>query len=180
MSRFRIGDKVESEFFPDVQTIEEVSGNAVRVTGQWLLDKQVELIEHPKLKTEPLAYIVEEDGHSPIKIVNNPNAFFEPVQGRKDDQDKPDLSLLPKEALEAMAYAFMHGGKKYGRYNYRKGMQWHRPLAAALRHIVAFTAGENKDPESGHSHLGHALAAIAMVAVYQETATGTDTRYKKV
>ncbi len=160
MSQFKVGDRVESEFFTDVQYIRNIKGNSVYVSpphkadGQWYLMKQVEQVG--KLKTE-----------KPISV------------GIKHDQDKPDLSLLPKEALEAMARAFMHGEKKYGRYNFRAGMDWHRPLAAALRHLTAFNEGENIDPESNGSHLGHALAAIAMITVYQVQNVGTDTRYKK-
>ncbi len=99
-------------------------------------------------------------------------------EGIKHDQDKPDLSLLPKEALEAMAFAFQYGEKKYGRHNFRAGMDWHRPLAAALRHITAFNDGEDLDSESGVSHLGHALAAISMLIVYQTKKVGKDTRAK--
>lgn len=101
-----------------------------------------------------------------------------PKVGVKHDQEKPDLSLLPREFLEEVSKAFMHGEKKYGRYNYRNGMDWHRLVAAALRHITAFNEGEDKDTESGFSHLGHAGACIAMLVVYQTLALGKDTRYK--
>lgn len=100
-------------------------------------------------------------------------------EGRKDDQAKPDLSLLPKELLEEVSKAFMHGEKKYGRYNYRSGMDWHRLIAAAFRHITAFNEGEDNDSESGFSHLGHAGACIAMLLVYKTQGLGKDTRHKK-
>ncbi len=105
--------------------------------------------------------------------------IYTPKEGRKDDTEKPDLSLLPKEFLEEVAKAFMHGEKKYGRYNYRSGMAWHRLVAALLRHVSAFNEGEDNDAESGHSHLGHAGACLAMLLVYQTHSLGTDTRYKK-
>lgn len=99
-------------------------------------------------------------------------------QGVKHDQSKPDLSLLPREFLVEVARAFEHGEKKYGRYNYRNGMDWHRILAAALRHLVAWNEGENLDPESGNNHLGHAGACIAMLLVYQSRSLGKDTRHE--
>lgn len=97
----------------------------------------------------------------------------------KFDSEKPDLSLLPREALDEMAKAFQHGEKKYGRYNYRAGMDWHRLIAASLRHITAFNEGEDLDKESNFSHLGHALASLAMLLVYYKHNLGKDTRYGK-
>lgn len=100
-----------------------------------------------------------------------------PAQGVKHDNEKPDLSLLPREFLVATAQAFMHGEAKYGRYNYRLGMDWHRLVAAALRHITAFNEGEDLDPESNYPHLGHAGACLAMLIVYQANNLGKDTRH---
>lgn len=86
-------------------------------------------------------------------------------KGLKYDQGKPDLSILPIEALEAMAAAFTYGAKKYQRNNFKKGIEVNRTLAAALRHIYAKLNKQDFDIESGVDHLGHALAAIAM-AIY--------------
>lgn len=109
-------------------------------------------------------------------LVSDKEMLFK--EGHKDDAEKPDLSLLPREFLEEVAKAFMHGEKKYGRYNYRNGMDWHRIIAASIRHISAFNEGENTDSESGLNHLGHAGACIAMLVVYFNNKLGTDTRYK--
>lgn len=100
--------------------------------------------------------------------------------GKKNDLNKPDLSLLPRQFLEGTALAFMHGEKKYGRYNYRNGMDWHRIVGAAMRHIVAFNEGEDVDGESGVSHLAHAAASIAMLMVYVDEKLGNDDRQDKV
>lgn len=99
------------------------------------------------------------------------------ASGVKHDQDKPDLSLLPREALEETAKAFMWGEKKYGRHNFKNGMDWHRPAAASLRHIVSHLSGEDNDPESGVSHLAHAAASIFMLLYYVKNKVGKDTRY---
>lgn len=98
--------------------------------------------------------------------------------GVKYDASKPDLSLLPREFLEEVARAFMYGEKKYGRYNYLNGLDWHRVLGAAFRHLSAFNDGEDKDPESGLSHLSHLGACCAMALVYYKRGLGRDTRYK--
>lgn len=97
--------------------------------------------------------------------------------GIKYDMGKPDLSLCPRVALEAMAEAFMVGERKYGRYNYLKGFEVHRLVAAAMRHLVAFNEGENIDSEYGTQHLGHALASIAMILDMEKNGTMKETRY---
>jgi hypothetical protein len=99
---------------------------------------------------------------------------------RKDDSLKADLSLCPLPALEAMARAFMLGEKKYGRYNYLSGgMESHRLIAATLRHVMQWQSGEDNDPESGYSHLGHALASIAMLISQCHENKQIDTRRKR-
>jgi Domain of unknown function (DUF5664) len=101
-------------------------------------------------------------------------------EAKKYDEHKPDLSLVPRELMDAAARAFMFGAQKYGRYNYKLGgFEWHRLIAAALRHITAYNEGEDKDPESGLSHLDHAAATIGMLLVYVKGNLGTDTRYKR-
>ena len=96
----------------------------------------------------------------------------------KFDNNKVDLSLNPLIALEEMAKAFMLGEKKYGRYNFYKGMEATRLLSAALRHLQAWNDNEDNDKESGNSHLGHALACIAMLLQQQKLGTLIDNRYK--
>lgn len=107
------------------------------------------------------------------------STLTQPTSGIKHDQEKPDLSLLPPEFLNEVARAMMYGAKKYGRLNYVGGMEWHRIVAASLRHMTAFMYGEDNDPESGVSHLGHAGACVLMLCVYFKRSLGTDTREKK-
>lgn len=82
--------------------------------------------------------------------------------GTKHDNGKPSLTLLPSEAIIGMTRALDYGAKKYGRYNYRDGIDHHRILDAALRHIFAILGGETTDAESGNPHIWHALASLAM------------------
>lgn len=96
----------------------------------------------------------------------------------KHDQGKPDLSIIPRAALNMMAQAFMYGASKYGRDNFRGGMEWSRLTSAAMRHITAWNEGEESDLESGCSHLSHALACLAMLAYYIENNKGVDNRPK--
>ena len=99
-------------------------------------------------------------------------------QGLKFDQGKAPMSLLSREALEQTALVLEFGRKKYAAHNWRKGFEWSRPLSAAMRHILAFQDGEDKDPESGLSHLAHAAACIMFLLEFEKTHKELDDRYK--
>lgn len=79
------------------------------------------------------------------------------VVGRKFDQMKPRLDLLPPVALEQIAQVLSYGAVKYEPENWRrvKGWRW-RYTAALLRHLFAYMRRERLDPESGLHHLAHA------------------------
>lgn len=113
-----------------------------------------------------------------FKSTNTANTSL--AAGRKDDSGKPALEYIPKSAMWAMGGAFAYGAKKYGAFNYKGGLKVTRCLAAAVRHIYQYLAGENLDPESGISHLGHAMASLAMAIDMVENDTNLDDRYKKV
>lgn len=98
------------------------------------------------------------------------------MSGKKFDSGKPDLSLIPLSALIEEAKGFMLGERKYGRYNYSEGMEASRLVGAALRHILAWQQGENQDPESGASHLGHARCCLAMLLECERLGTLKDNR----
>jgi Domain of unknown function (DUF5664) len=97
--------------------------------------------------------------------------------GVKFDGDKPSMTSIPKEAMWEMGLALGYGKKKYGDGNYRNGMLVSRQLAAAVRHIYQHLAGQDKDEESGVSHIGHALASLAMAAYTLENHKNMDDRF---
>lgn len=65
-----------------------------------------------------------------------------------------------------------------GERNWEKGMAWHRPFGALMRHMWAWWRGESDDPETGYSHLAHAACCIAFLLAYECRAIGTDDRHK--
>lgn len=99
------------------------------------------------------------------------------VEGTKHDAGKPDLSLLPRCFLDEVARAMQYGQGKYGRYNYLGGFKVHRLIASAARHLFAYAGGEDLDPESGVSHLGHLGANVLMMIHCQQVGTLDDDRY---
>jgi hypothetical protein len=94
----------------------------------------------------------------------------EPELGYKNDKkdDKLPMELLPVEALVGYAEVMRMGAKKYEPRNWEKGIHYSRLYAAALRHLIAWYGGEDKDPESGLLHTKHALWNIGALIAFQE------------
>lgn len=101
------------------------------------------------------------------------------MEGVKHDQGKVQLDLLPIPAAEAIAEVMQFGAKKYGSYNYLKGMAWSRLFAAALRHLFKFWKNQDQDEETGLLHLSHAGACVMMLITYQLQGLGEDDRFRK-
>ena len=98
--------------------------------------------------------------------------------GIKHDQDKVRVELLSPIAMNEIAKVLTFGAKKYADNNWRKGIKWSRVLGASLRHLLAYMGGENKDPESGLSHLSHLGCCVMFLLEYEVTHTELDDRYK--
>ena len=77
--------------------------------------------------------------------------------GLKYDSDKPRMDLLDPHAIEQLAKVLTFGASKYAAHNWRKGLHKSRLIAAALRHLFAYLGGQDKDPETGLSHVAHAM-----------------------
>ena len=103
---------------------------------------------------------------------------FSKQEGLKYDQNKPDHSLLPPEFLDEVAKAFMDGQVKYGRYNFTNGIKVTRLLGAALRHLNAYSWGEDVAEDSKLNHLGHSAASIAMALWMIKNKPEFDDRFK--
>lgn len=77
------------------------------------------------------------------------------MEGKKFDQDKPRMDLLPMDALLEIAKVLTFGAKKYGDRNWELGIDPQRLRAAQMRHDAATELGELTDAESGLSHAAH-------------------------
>ena len=83
------------------------------------------------------------------------------MTGIKYDSAKPKMNLLPPKAIVEVAKVLTFGAEKYDAENWRKldDLQ-NRYTAGALRHIFAHMDGERLDPETGLSHMAHALCCL--------------------
>lgn len=100
------------------------------------------------------------------------------VGGVKFDGDKPRMDLLDAYAIEQLSLVLTFGANKYASHNWRKGIAKSRLLAAALRHLFAYLRGEDKDPESGLSHVAHAMCCCMFLLGLEHRAE-LDDRWKE-
>lgn len=94
-------------------------------------------------------------------------------QTRKGERPDQLTLLLVMDELgadwEECAYVFQYGITKYKEWNWAKGMSWQEVISCAARHILAAWRGEEKDQESGLSHVGHAMCNLVMLWQYVAT-----------
>lgn len=103
-----------------------------------------------------------------------------PIVGVKHDSSKPRTDLFSTAALMGLADVLTYGANKYAEDNWRKGMNWRRLTGAALRHLLAFQAGEDTDPESGFPHVDHAMCCLMFLSEFQKCSVGVDDRHKEI
>ena len=84
--------------------------------------------------------------------------------------------LIPVEAMAALAAILGFGARKYAPRNWEQGMDWSRPFNATIRHLDAWWGGEDKDKDSGKSHLWHAFTNVAFLLTYEVRGKGKDDR----
>ena len=96
----------------------------------------------------------------------------------KYDNGKPRMDLIPPEAMLALGAVLEVGARKYSGRNWELGFEWGRSDAALKRHLIAWEAGQDNDPETGLPHLWHVLANAAFLVTFEAREIGTDDRAK--
>lgn len=77
---------------------------------------------------------------------------------------KPSLSYIPPAALILEGQVFRSGAEKYGPFNWADaGVVSSIYYDAIMRHLLAWYTGQDKDPESGVSHLAHIRACCGIL-----------------
>lgn len=96
----------------------------------------------------------------------------------KNDSSKVRMELLSPIAMTEISKVLTFGASKYADHNWRNGFKWSRLLGAALRHLFAFINGEDKDPETGLSHLAHLGCCVMFLLEHEARHKDKDDRYK--
>lgn len=96
----------------------------------------------------------------------------------KFDSDKAlQPELIAPEMIFSLSEVLAYGAKKYAPRNWEKGMDWSRCFGALMRHMWAWWRGEDRDPETGFSHLAHAACCLMFLIAYESRKVGNDNRY---
>ncbi|MBK8467977.1 MAG: hypothetical protein IPL32_19355 [Chloracidobacterium sp.] len=101
------------------------------------------------------------------------------MEGKKNDQDKPMMALLPQEALIEVAKVLTFGAERYGSWNWAKGLKYSRLLSAVYRHLAEVQQKTDIDPETGLQHTAHAICGLLFLLTYQLRGLGEDDRYDR-
>lgn len=92
---------------------------------------------------------------------------FETGAVRDMHEGKGDMVSLPNEAILRLSKHYENGAKKYGRWNYTKGIPVSSFMDSALRHIFKYLDGQDDE-----DHLSAAafniLGAMEMEAKHKE------------
>ena len=97
----------------------------------------------------------------------------------KYDNSKPRVDLIPTSSLEEIAKVLEFGAAKYDPWNWTKGFAWSRLIGASMRHLFAFARGEDKDSESGLSHLAHLGCCVLFLIYHEKHHKQLDDRHKE-
>lgn len=87
--------------------------------------------------------------------------------GQKFDSGKLRWALLPVDAVTEVVKVLMFGAGKYGDRNWEQGINYDRLYDAAKRHLEAWWAGEDVDPETGISHLAHCGCCVLFLLAFR-------------
>ena len=63
------------------------------------------------------------------------------------------------------------GAQKYAPDNWKKGLNKKEILDSAMRHLTAVIDGEEIDPESGKSHIGHLMCNAMFYSYFSKQET---------
>lgn len=98
--------------------------------------------------------------------------------GVKYDQHKIRWDLVPYDAVNEIAKVLTFGAAKYAARNWEKGMDWSRAYGAAMRHLTRWFHGQDKDKETGLTHLASAGCCIFFLLAWEMRQVGEDDRPK--
>lgn len=99
-------------------------------------------------------------------------------KGLRYNTGKAKWALLDFPSLEPMVRVMEYGAGKYSPHNWKKGMPHTEISECLMRHLAAYLNGEDTDPESGLSHIGHIQSNAMMLQYNIKNHPELDDRYK--
>ena len=99
--------------------------------------------------------------------------------GSRYNTGKPKWGLVPQSALIPMVRVLEYGATKYAPRNWQKGLSITEICESLKRHLDAFMEGEDSDPESTLSHIGHIQCNALFLSWMMEHKPDLDDRPKE-
>lgn len=99
-------------------------------------------------------------------------------EGLRYNDGKLKWGLVSWKALAPMVRVLMFGAEKYDDHNWKKGLGWVGVTESLQRHLNAFLDGEDDDPESKLSHVGHILCNAMFLSYMFLFRKDKDDRYE--
>lgn len=96
------------------------------------------------------------------------------------NQGKPRWSLVKQSALLPMVEVLEFGAAKYSANNWQKGLPIQEVCESLKRHLDAYMEGEDNDPESGLSHIGHIQCNAMFIAWMVKNKPEFDNRNEEI
>lgn len=111
-----------------------------------------------------------------LRAINHGDSSLTNTFSRMNEKTRFDL--IPFAAIGEIADVLAYGANKYEANNWARGTAWGRYFAALCRHLFSWWRGEDRDPETGFSHLAHAGCCLLFLMEYQRNDWGTDDRFR--
>jgi hypothetical protein len=99
--------------------------------------------------------------------------------GDRYNEGKRRWGLLSYPALGELVKVLEYGAKKYASWNWEKGLSFTDTFECLQRHAIAWYNGEDKDQETGVSHMAHVLCNAMFLMHFIVTGKGKDDRHFK-
>lgn len=98
-------------------------------------------------------------------------------QGKRYNDGKTMMELLPPDVHLAVAKVMTMGAQKYDANNWAKGMPFSGVLGCLKRHLAKFEMGLDIDEESGQHHIDHVLCNAMFLARFVRSSPEYDDRF---
>jgi hypothetical protein len=144
------GDSLDYQRWVAIDFLKDVPDDTSNVEGEKVMEQMLRQLERIKASVQTT----------------------EAATGVKYDSDKPRWSLLPFKALQEVVEVLTFGAKKYAADNWKiVPNAQERYIDAAYRHLADWNSGEKKDPETGKSHLAHAICCLLFLLWFEHKDT---------
>ena len=158
-NRFKKGDRVLSKTYPELKYL-VVSGVFAKPGEWWYYVEDWGEKEPMKYELPETDLILRTEDGCAIKD-SGERTVFSSGAVRDMHEGKGDMLSVPWAAMLRVSRHYENGAKKYGRYNYLKGIPVSSFIDSAMRHLAKYVAGYDDE-----DHL--AAAAFNVPGVFIE------------